>query len=100
MKNNTKEPGYKGFLHIKCPCCGKPFSFNARVLRKEYECNDCHTKLELENLVPLYLNCKCGRSFRYFTNAEETIFGVSCLSCGAPVAVEYISKKARYETIR
>lgn len=91
--------GYGGFLYIKCPDCGKIKGFCAKVRLSNFRC-DCGSVTRLENLVPLYLNCECGRNARYLTNMDEPAFDVVCYDCGNPVAVEWNQKKKQYETIR
>lgn len=101
----TKEPvknisiGYGGFLYIKCPDCGKVKGFCAKARISNFRC-DCGSLTRLEQLVPLYLNCECGRNARYLTNMEEPAFDVACYDCGNPVAVEWNPKKKQYETMR
>ncbi len=53
-----------------------------------------------EELKPLYVNCECGKSYRYMTNMKEQMFDIECLNCGNPVAVKRNEKKQEYETIR
>lgn len=91
--------GYGGFLYIKCRDCGKIKGFCAKVRLSNFRC-DCGSVTRLENLVPLFLRCECGRNARYLTNMEEPAFDVVCYDCGSPVAVEWNPKKKQYETIR
>ena len=92
---------YKGFLYIKCPKCGAVKGFTARKPTDHYHCDCCGARSEFDGpLVPLWVNCECGRSFHYFTNMEEPAFDINCLECGMPVAVEWNSKKHMYVTIR
>lgn len=91
--------GYGGFLYIKCPDCGNVKGFCAKARISNFRC-DCGSLTKLEHLVPLYLNCECGRNARYLTNMKEPVFDVVCYDCGSPVAVEWNQKKKQYETIR
>lgn len=91
--------GYGGFLYIKCPDCGKIKGFCAKVRLSNFRC-DCGSVTRLENLVPLFLHCECGRNARYLTNMEEPVFDIVCYDCGNPVPVAWNSKKKQYETIR
>lgn len=91
--------GYGGFLYIKCPVCGKVKGFCAKTRINNFRC-DCGSVTRLENLVPLYMNCECGRNSRYLTNMGEPVFDIVCYDCGNPVPVEWNSKKKQYETIR
>lgn len=90
---------YSGFLHIKCPDCGEIRGFFAKIRIDAFECR-CGAVTELRDLVPLYVNCECGKSIRYMTNMTDNAFDINCLGCGAPVAVQWNEKKKLYETIR
>lgn len=91
--------GYGGFLYIKCPDCGKVKGFCAKTRLSNFRC-DCGSVTRLENMVPLYMRCECGRNARYLTNMEEPVFDIVCYDCGNPVPVAWNSKKKQYETIR
>lgn len=90
---------YSGFLYIKCPDCGEIRGFFAKIRIDAFECR-CGAVTELRDLVPLYVNCECGKSIRYMTNMTDNAFDINCLGCGAPVAVQWNEKKKLYETIR
>ena len=96
---SEKPKGYKGFLYLECPHCGKRKAFCSRARIQEYKC-DCGEKTELHDLVQIILNCECGKNSAYLTNVTDEIFDVDCIDCGAPVAVQYNAKKKLYETIR
>lgn len=91
--------GYGGFLYIKCPDCGNIRGFCAKARLSNFRC-DCGSVTRLENLVPLFLRCECGRNARYLTNMEDPVFDIVCYDCGNPVPVAWNSKKKQYETIR
>ena len=95
-----KLEGYKGFLYLKCPECGTERGFNIKNPITEFTCRECGAAFAVEDLVPLYVNCECGSSFRYRTNKQEDMFDMTCLNCGQPVAVSWNAKKGIYETIR
>lgn len=98
-KNPLEKPkGYKGFLYLECPHCGKRKAFCSRSRIQEYKC-DCGEKTELHDLAQIILNCECGSYTYYLTNVTDEIFDVACINCGAPVAVQYNAKKKLYETI-
>lgn len=90
---------YSGFLYIKCPDCGEIRGFFTKIRIDAFECR-CGAVTELRDLVPLYVNCECGKSIRYMTNMTDNAFDINCLGCGAPVAVQWNEKKKLYETIR
>ena len=95
-----KSEGYKGFLYLKCPECGVERGLNIKTPITEFTCRECSTAFAVKDLVPLYLNCECGSSFRYKTNKQEDMFDITCLNCGQPVSVSWNAKKGIYETIR
>lgn len=91
--------GYGGFLYIKCPDCGNVKGFCAKARLSNFRC-DCGSVTKLSNLVPLYVNCECGRNSRYLTNIKDPVFDIICYDCGNPVAVSWNPHKKQYETIR
>ncbi|WAJ24033.1 hypothetical protein [Lacrimispora xylanolytica] len=94
-------PKYKGFMYIKCPVCGKEKGLCMKKEADHYHCDSCGKRSEFEKpLVPLFVNCECGRRFKYLTNMMESLFDINCLDCGAPVAVKWNEDKQIYETIR
>lgn len=91
---------YRGFLYIKCTKCGKAKGFNAKNEVSRYYCNSCGASFELPaDLTPLFVNCECGRRFKYMTNITEDLFDIPCLNCGSPVPVQYNPRSNSYETI-
>lgn len=95
-----KLEGYKGFLYLKCLKCGVERGLNIKTPITEFTCRECGSAFAVEDLVPLYVNCECGSSFRYRANKQEDMFDMTCLNCGQPVAVSWNAKKGLYETIR
>lgn len=101
QEETQEEKRYKGFLHLECPNCGTIKSFNSAKEIKGYHCFECgEDALFEEELKPLYVNCECGKSYKYMTNMKEQMFDIECLNCGNPVAVKWNEKKQVYETIR
>ena len=94
------RPKYKGFVYIKCPVCGKEKGLCMKKESNHFHCDSCGKRSEFEKpLVPLFLNCECGKRFKYLTNMTESLFDINCLGCGAPVAVKWNEDKQIYETI-
>lgn len=92
---------YKGFLYVKCPECGNIKGFCTKEPMEGFHCFECGADMPFtDKLVPLYVNCQCGRGFKYMTNMADNMFDVNCVECGAPVAVQYNARKKLYETIR
>lgn len=89
---------HTGFLLIRCAHCGKLRDFCAKTPVTESSCT-CGKKTPLYSLRPAYLECKCGATWRYRTNANEERIEYRCLSCGGPVDLELNRKKNAYCTI-
>lgn len=95
--HNTE--GYKGFLYIKCPVCGKEKGFCAKSSITEHKC-ECGHKTRLENLKPMYVHCDRGEDFKYFTNMEEETFNYKCFNCGDIVKIRINKRETAYVTAR
>lgn len=91
--------GYGGFLYIRCPACGKTKGFCAKARLNNFRC-DCGAVTRMENMVPLFMKCECGRQAKYLTNMTDKEFDITCYDCGAPVAVGWNEKKQMYETLK
>lgn len=98
-KDDLTETGYKGFLYIKCEECGNTKGFCAKAPIREARC-DCGHATPLKDLRPMYVNCKCGDSFKYRTNLTDNTATMNCINCGSPVDLEYHDKKGVYQTIQ
>lgn len=97
-RENAAEAGYKGFLYIKCEECGSTKGFCVKAPLKESRC-DCGHATPLKDLKPMYVNCKCGESFKYMTNLTDDTASMNCIHCGSPVDLKYHGKKGVYQTI-
>ena len=86
-------------MHIECEACGKDKSFYTKNRLKVYKC-ECGHSTELGEMLPAFMNCKCGVcNVRYRTNKRTKYITPSCFICGAPVDMELNEKKAVYVTI-
>jgi hypothetical protein len=92
--------GYKGFIFAVCEHCGKKRGFCTKYETTTYKCDECGEYSDLENLKRMYVNCECGKSYKYMTNATEEMFDFPCLECTMPVPIKYNRKKDVYETMR
>lgn len=92
------DEGYKGFLLMECEECGKIKGFCARKPITSYRCDDCGHITQLKNLRPAFLKCKCGREYKYKTNAKGYLITYNCLDCGNPVDLELNSRETAYVT--
>ena len=91
---------YKGFLLIRCSDCGQVKGFCAKQLISKFRCDDCGGVTKLVDLRAAYMDCKCGRHFKYRTNEKSEIITYSCMDCGAPVDMMLNSKRTAYTTIK
>lgn len=87
--------GYKGFLHIVCSGCGRRRTFCAKKPMTFYKCG-CGQETELKNLKNIFAECKCGRRFKYMTNAEDDYLALDCIDCGAPMDVKLNERRNTY----
>lgn len=98
-QREPEQVEYSGFLHLKCSGCGATKTFCTKKPMSVYHCYDCGTDTALaNNMTPVYANCECGKRSRYMTNVTEWGFDLTCVVCGAPVAVEYRSGINQYQT--
>lgn len=87
--------GYKGFLHIVCSRCGEHRTFCAKVPVASHKCF-CGCETELTNLKNVFAECKCGRNYKYKTNAEDDYLILNCIDCGAPMDVGLNERRNAY----
>lgn len=104
--NTTSTPNpdegqgpYKGFLMVVCEECGEVRAFCSKRETYSFRCDKCGHETALENLRPMYMHCKCGKSFRYKTNATAEKITHTCLECKAPVEMELNKNGTAYVTI-
>lgn len=100
-RKQEQQEGYRGFLLIRCPDCGKVQAFCARNNITETKCRECGASVPLEDLIPAHVNCtKCGGHYRYRTNiiTQEPV-PFQCLGCKAPVDLELNGKGTALVTI-
>lgn len=91
---------YKGFLYIHCPECGTERGLCSKKGQHSIHCGVCGCNDEFkEPLIPMYVKCECGSSFKYMTNKKEDMFDMERINCKSPVPMKYNGKKGCYETI-
>ena len=88
-----------GFLMLQCEGCGAVHSFYTKHKLYSCHCNKCKTETPLEELIPVYMQCKCGRNVKYRTNLREPLVMGTCISCGKPVALRLNYRKTAYVTL-
>lgn len=98
-KTPQEQKEYKGFLYIECEECGNFKAFMPKTPIHKYHC-DCGHETKLWDLKEMYVDCKCGQSFKYQTNAKESVIAIDCYACGSPVDLEYHERRDNYQTIR
>ena len=92
--------GYRGFLIIKCRSCGNVHSFCPQQSIKNYTCPKCNSTTELRGMRPAFINCKCGKSFKYMTNIQDEKFTYTCFQCGSPNDMQLNGKKNAFVNIK
>ena len=92
--------GYRGFLIIKCRSCGNVHSFCPQQSIKSYICPKCNSTTELRGMRPAFINCKCGKSFKYMTNIQDEQFTYTCFQCGGPNDMKLNGKKNAFVNIK
>lgn len=97
---NKKESrnGIIGFLIVECCACGKQKAFCCKKPIYRYECT-CGQISKLDNLVPVFMRCECGRKFRYMTNIDKRQFTGRCPQCESPVELELDKYGKAYVTM-
>lgn len=74
---------YRGFLIVQCEECGAIKAFCAKHETYGYKCGECGHETPLKKLRPLFMHCKCGKSFSYKTNLTAERVTHTCLACKA-----------------
>lgn len=97
-ENRQDQEGYRGFLIIRCAECGQTKGFCAKTPITTYRC-DCGARTELHDLKRVFMNCKCGSTYKYKTNITDERFEHTCLNCGSPVDLQLNGRRNTYITI-
>lgn len=90
---------YRGFIFAKCESCGKFRGFCAKNPISRHFC-ECGHKTPLKDMKVMFVDCECGKKFKYLTNATEQMITINCIECGTPIELEYHDKKQEYVTIK
>nr|WP_326185396.1 hypothetical protein [uncultured Oscillibacter sp.] len=92
-----EEPGYRGFLLIRCEACGKVYAYNAREETQEFACRDCGHVTPLRDIAVAELRCPdCKKSWVYKTNLTDAEVFCGCIACGADMRSQWSTKLKRY----
>lgn len=83
------EPGWKGFMILRCSRCGGVHPFFSRERITEHRCR-CGWTEKFDDLIPAHVRCdKCGKYLKYRTNIrDDTTVTISCLECRAPIDLQ------------
>ena len=90
---------YRGFLLIKCECCGEVRAFCAKRETYSFRCRECGEETPLENLRPLFMECRCGQTSKYKTNITDRLVTHHCLNCKAPVDMMINRRETAFVTV-
>lgn len=92
----------KGFLIVECENCGQTREFCSRAEITSNRCHSCGhvTTLDKTYMRPAYAKCKCGREFKYQTNATGDTITINCIACGSPIDMQLNGSGTAYVTLR
>lgn len=92
----------KGFLIVECENCGQTREFCSRAEITSNRCHSCGhvTTLDKTYMRPAYAKCKCGREFKYKTNATGDTITINCIACGSPIDMQLNGRGTAYVTLR
>lgn len=92
----------KGFLIVECENCGQTREFCSRAEITSSRCHSCGhvTTLDKAYMRPAYAKCKCGREFKYQTNATGDTITINCIACGSPIDMQLNGRGTAYVTLR
>lgn len=92
----------KGFLIVECENCGQTREFCSRAEITSNRCHSCGhvTTLGKTYMRPAYAKCKCGREFKYQTNATGDTITINCIACGSPIDMQLNGRGTAYVTLR
>lgn len=92
----------KGFLIAECENCGQTREFCSRAEITSNRCHSCGhvTTLDKTYMRPAYAKCKCGREFKYQTNATGDTITINCIACGSPIDMQLNGRGTAYVTLR
>ena len=92
----------KGFLIVECEKCGQTREFCSRAEITSNRCHSCGhiTTLDKTYMRPAYAKCKCGRDFKYQTNATADTITINCIACGSPIDMQLNGRGTAYVTLR
>ena len=90
----------KGFLIVECESCGQTREFCSRAEITSNRCHSCGhvTTLDKTYMRPAYAKCKCGREFKYQTNATGDTITINCIACGSPIDMRLNARGTAYVT--
>ena len=87
---------------MECENCGQTREFCSRAEITSNRCHSCGhvTTLDKTYMRPAYAKCKCGREFKYQTNATGDTITINCIACGSPIDMQLNGRGTAYVTLR
>ena len=99
MKDDAEEPGYRGFLLVKCAGCGRVYAFNSRSKTTQAICKECGHKTPLSEMTQAEFLCPgCGSRWTYLTNLEDADAVCKCIRCGEKMRARWNKNIRKYAT--
>lgn len=95
----TADGKYSGFLLIRCSDCGQLKGFCTKVPIDTYKCSECGADTPLADLKPLYMDCECGKHYKYMTNETADMITHPCISCGTKNDMKLNSRGTAYISV-
>lgn len=92
----------RGFLIVECEDCHTTREFCSRSPITYNRCKKCghDTPLDATTMRPAYAKCKCGREYKYKTNADAETLSINCIACGAPIDMKLNARGTAYVTLQ
>lgn len=100
QENAWGDQFIKGPVYMRCPHCGHIYNRILKDWQENYCCPRCKMVVSFCQMRKVTVRCRCGRWYFYLTNMTGMYFSLRCPHCHRTVAVEYDSKRGKYQTVK